>query len=929
MTEQRPEMPVPSPALLKASTVNTQRMSTLSLALLACVFCKVPTQTEAVEFYVSPRGNDAWSGKLAEANDTVSDGPFATLTRARDAVRQLKKSNQSLNEPVRLVLRGGTHSLSQTFELTPEDSGTDEAPIGYEAYPGETPMISGGRTITSWKKHDANLWVANVPWARGEEPFTQLFINGHRRVRARTPNEGTYLYTKRLKLTDARTPVCLGLTFFEKDLQPWSGLTNDARIVLFHNWVNSYNCIREVDWDRRRVRFTRPAGAYFLGPSIRYYVDNLREGLDAPGEWFLDESEGRLYYFPFPGEDLSTAQVIAPVVRRTLVSIKGDPASGQHVEYLVFRGLSFQHCDADLSPDYRHSVQGAHSQTGVLTAVGLRHTIVEQCEFAHLGEHALSLMEGCTDNVVRQCHIHDMGGGGIYLSGEHPKQPDKELFTLRNTIENNFIHDGGHFFRAGCGVFLGGSASYNRILHNEICDLSWMAVHLGWSWTGLKPAYTHHNEVAFNHLHHLGNGVLNDIGGIYTLGVSPGTVLHHNLIHDVTRFERGNEGYGGWGIYPDAGSSELRIESNVVYDTRDGSLHVHNHSHPYGNIVTNNIFAYSTDAVLMRNANHDPETNHVHLERNIIYNAGPKMFSGNNWKKESKFTSDKNCFWSESGTPDFYDQTFAQWQATGRDRNSIIADPGFVDAAHRDFHLKPDSPALGIGFKPIDLTTIGLVGSDAWTRLPDQFKHRPYESAVPADIWPLADDFDDYDVDEIPAGALADEGGARVRITDERAVSGHQSMRFDDAADVTSWKPHWCMYFEPRDSVLQMTCSVLNDPDHPASINLEFRDWPKGETYRTGPYLQFLPDGTVRVPGDKGWKVVGHFPPGRWLHVDIELVQGQTAHYNLKLTAADGRPVVTDSLPMRSDNFVRCNWFGFSGADTKEARFYVDNIAIE
>ncbi len=100
-----------------------------------------------------------------------------------------------------------------------------------------------------------------VSWPDEAEPFTQLFVNGQRRLRARTPNEGNYFYTKRLKLTNARTPVCLGLTFFDDDLQPWGGLSEDARIVLFHNWVNSYNCIRDVNWQRRRVNFTRPAGA--------------------------------------------------------------------------------------------------------------------------------------------------------------------------------------------------------------------------------------------------------------------------------------------------------------------------------------------------------------------------------------------------------------------------------------------------------------------------------------------------------------------------------------------------------------------------------------------------------------------------------------------------------------------------------------------
>ena len=193
--------------------------------------------------------------------------------------------------------------------------------------------------------------------------------------------------------------------------------------------------------------------------------------------------------------------------------------------------------------------------------------------------------------------------------------------------------------------------------------------------------------------------MLNDIGGIYTLGVSPGTVLHHNRIHDVTRFERGREGYGGWGIYLDAGSSEIVVENNVVYNTRDGGLHLHCHTYPYGNTVRNNVFAYSEEGQLMRNANHEPDTNHAHLERNIVYNANPRMLWGSNWKDGSKFTADRNCYWSEAApSPDFDGRSLAEWQKGGRDQSSIVADPRFVNAKEYDFRLQPDSPALKLGF---------------------------------------------------------------------------------------------------------------------------------------------------------------------------------------------------------------------------------------
>lgn len=879
----------------------------------------------AASWYVSPSGNDA--------NPGTCERPFATLYRARDAIRELKR-DKPIEEPMTVYLRGGRFSLEKLLEFTPADAGTENCPITYCAYAGEKPILSGGRPVTGWRKHDERIWVADVPWAaKGNDPFTQLFVNGRRRDRARSPGAGSYFYTKRLKMTGDPHPLCLGMTFAEGDIQPWPGLEEHARIVLFHNWVNSYNSVGEIDWQQRRIRFARPAGIFFLGPSVRYYVDNVFAALDAPGEWFLDQEHGRLYYYPLPEEDLSTAEVIAPRIRQTLITLKGDPTLGMYVEHIVLRGLSFQHTDADLSPDYPHSVQGAHTQRGAVFAVGLRNSTIENCEFAHLGEHAVSLREGCAQNTIRGCHVCDMGGGGIYLSEEAPARTDDGYLTSHNTIDNNFFHDGGHLFRAGCGIFLGGSASYNRITHNEICDLSWMGVHLGWSWTGRRPAYTHHNEVAFNHIHHIGNGVLCDIGGIYTLGVSPGTVLHHNRIHDITRYERGREGYGGWGIYLDAGSSEIRVENNVVYDTRDGGLHLHNFGHPYGDLIANNIFAFSADAELIRNADHEPEGNQAHLERNIVYGKGARMLGGNNWRKESHFTSDRNCYWSTSATPEFNGQTFTAWQATGRDEHSIVADPGFVDAEHRDFRLKSDSPALAIGFSPIDLSTVGLHGSKEWKALPLSITHRTFEAAPPPEIaeWLLRDDFEDYDAGEAPTGALPAEGGARVTVTDREAASGRQSMRFEDASDATAWKPHWYAWFEPRDGVLRMQCSVRNDPSQPATFQIEFRDWPQGEPYRTGPHLRFLPDGTVQTAAGSHWNEVGKIVPDQWTRVEIQFEQGagKPKTYSLRLAGPSEEIAKKDGLSFQSGDFARCSWLGIMGVDTKAAAFSVDDLKLE
>ncbi len=880
-----------------------------------------------VTLYVAPTGADTATGTAA--------APFATLERARDAIRSLKQDGQGLSGPVTVLLREGVYRLQQPLLLTPADSGTATAPITYQACPGERPILSGGEVVTGWRRHDERLWVAAVPWA-GElpGPLCQLFVNGTRRPRARTPNTGEYAYSRRLLLTPEEFPQCLGLVAQAGDIQPWAS-TDDALICLFHNWVNSYNRVQRADWERQRLTFTRPAGIFFLGPQVRYYVENTFAALDQPGEWFLDRSQAELFYFPTATEEMATAEVVAPRLRQTLVKVQGDLDLGVYVEHLVFRGLSFQHADADLSAAYVHSVQGANTQRGAFAASAMRHVLIEDCEFTRLGEHAVALRESCAWNTIRRCHVHDVGGGGIYLSEGAPVAPTERYMTTHNVVDSNFIHDGGLIFRAACGVFLGGSASNNEITHNEICDLSWMGVHAGWSWTGKAAAYTHHNTIAYNHIHHIGNGVLNDIGGIYTLGVSPGTVIHHNLIHDISRFEQGRLGYGGWGIYLDAGSSEIRVEDNVVYNTRDGGLHVHNYGYPYGNLIANNVFAYAQDGQLVRNAFDEPEGNHVHLERNLVYGEKPQMLGGNNWKADSKFTSDRNCFWSETAVPEFNGKSLAAWQQTGRDLNSIVADPGFVNPRERDFRLKPGSPALALGFRPIDLSSVGLHGPEAWRRLPLSISHRTVEVAPSApDPWPIREDFEDNDVGDRPAGAVADEGGARVLVTDALAASGRQCLRFEDAPGATPWKPHWCVWFEPRPDTLRLRCGVRNDPAQPATIELEFRDWPTsaGTAYTTGPHLRLLPAGNVQVAAAGGdWTTVGTYPLDRWLTVEVTLGrgQGEPATWALRLNDTTGVLVAKDGLPLHSPLFSSCTWFGIVGADAGKAAFYVDDIRLE
>jgi hypothetical protein len=234
---------------------------------------------------------------------------------------------------------------------------------------------------------------------------------------------------------------------------------------------------------------------------------------------------------------------------------------------------------------------------------------------------------------------------------------------------------------------------------------------------GYGPSVATHNTIAYNHIHHIGeDSLLSDMGGIYTLGVSPGTVLRNNLIHDINANH-----YGGWGIYLDEGSSYLLVENNVVYNTKFGPFNIH-YSHEAQ--VRNNIFALGKHEQLSRSRAEAHKS--VYFENNIVYWKQGPLFN-NNWQDQpqsaspsanqapkeatSTFEADYNLYFNPAASLDqvrFNGASWADWQKAGKDRHSRYADPLFVDAEKFDFRLKPTSPAFKLGFKPIDLRSVGV-----------------------------------------------------------------------------------------------------------------------------------------------------------------------------------------------------------------------------
>lgn len=654
----------------------------------------------AAIYYVGPAGNDLWTGRRPSIDGSQNDGPWATLAGARNALRKLR-ADGTLTGGVRVQIRGGTYFLSEPLVLGPEDGGSKNAPVIWEAFPGEKPVLSGGQRITGFSAGVGGLWSAEVPGVKeGKVNFRQLFVNGRRAARPRLPGDGYFRVVSMPGVDMIKANYRTGSDKFEFKpgdlLASWANPA-DIEVVVLHFWVDTHLPVKSIDEAKNVVTFDRRSVRKFTDDytkaGARYYVENVREALDKPGQWYLDRPAGRVLYLPRPGEDMTRAEVIAPRAGQ-LVRLQGDSKTGKSVDFVTLRGLTFSHTEYTLPRGNAGDLQAAQSVPGAVWLGGARDCAVTGCTVTHAGTYGIELANGCRRVAVTGNELVDLGGGGIRLSGGVDGSPEAER-TAENTITDNHVHDCGQVWHSAVGILLQHAAG-NTIAYNHVHHLYYTGISVGWIW-GYKPSVSRDNVIEYNHIHDIGQGVLSDMGAIYMLGPSPGTVVRNNHIHDILA-----SGYGGWGIYTDEGSSNIVIESNLVYRTKTGGFHQH-----YGkeNIVRNNIFALTTENQIER-SRMEPHTSFT-FERNIVYWKTGQLL-GKNWK-DDKFVMDYNVYWNATGAP----VTFAgvppeEWHRRGHDQHSIIADPLFMDPDKDDFRLKPASPAFKVGFKPFDVSAAGV-----------------------------------------------------------------------------------------------------------------------------------------------------------------------------------------------------------------------------
>ncbi|NOZ21650.1 MAG: hypothetical protein GXP25_11265 [Planctomycetes bacterium] len=545
-------------------------MATLLYGLAVLAGCveeaKMPVEGKIVGevLYVATNGNDDWSGKLAAPNANKTNGPLATLQGARDAIRKLKSEGR-LPEGATVFVREGMYSIPTTLTFDKQDSGSADAPIVYRAYKDEKPILIGGREITGFAPYKGKILKTNVN-DQGFKGiyFRQLFFDGKRQFLARYPNydpDNPYAggwayadgkYIPMYKSIDGEPKN--QLHYKAKDFRNWSR-PEEGLVFVFprYNWWNNICPIKSVDRKKRIYHLSRNA-SYPIRPTDRYYVMNIFEELDAPGEWYLDKRDGTLYFWP--PSPIEGKAVYAPTTR-TIIEMKD-------VSNVTLRGFTIECCEG--------------------TALVLKNctdNLIAGNTIRNVGDYGGSgvSVNGGSGNGIAGNDIYEVGRNGISIGGGDRKT----LTPAKNYADNNYIHHVGVFYKQGVGISIRGVG--NRASHNYIHD--------GPRW-GIGFGGGNNLVIEYNEIRHV-NLETSDTGAVYAGGRDwiscRGTVIRYNYFHDIIGFGwkdgKWRSPHYCWGIYLDDNCGGVDVYGNIVARTLRGLIHLHNGC---DNHIENNIF---------------------------------------------------------------------------------------------------------------------------------------------------------------------------------------------------------------------------------------------------------------------------------------------------------------------------------------------------
>jgi hypothetical protein len=581
-------------------------MNILKLKLLLLII-SFTIQASALDIWVSPTGSDK--------NPGTKDQPLATLSMALRKVRDLRRLHDpSVSEGFHIILRGGIYYLEEPILIRPEDSGTPDSPTFIEAAVNERPVFSGGIPVTGWKKAgtisglpreaQGKVWVAESPYFGGRFiEFRQMWINNNKANRASDYDAGKTLQ-RILSVNKEKEEMWIP--------KPSFGSLKDVRQMEFfiHQWwaiailrvksvvvVGDSACVKFYQ-PESRIEFEHPWPAPFIdekkdknGNSAFYFMNDLRF-LDRLGEWFQDASSGKIYYWPRDNEDLNVTTVTVPTLE-SLVKIEGT--LDYPVSHINFKGISFEHttwmrpskaghvplqAGMYLLDAYKLKTPGTPDKAGLENQAwlgrqtagvylkGATNILFERCNFKHMAATGLDFISGTSYNKIIGCTFQDIGGTAIQIGffgdaafeAHLPYNPSDEREVCQfELIENNLITDVTNEDWGCVGISVGYAHDVS-IRHNEISNINYSGICLGWGWTKTITCMKN-NKVIANHIHHFAKNMY-DVGGIYTLSAQPNSEISRNSIHHLEKAPYTHDPNHYQYIYFDEGSSYIRAIDN-------------------------------------------------------------------------------------------------------------------------------------------------------------------------------------------------------------------------------------------------------------------------------------------------------------------------------------------------------------------------------
>lgn len=652
------------------------------------------------DLVVAPYGDDSNAGTL--------EAPLKTLEKAKELLK-----NNTGDGSATVWFREGTYTIDETIEFNSADRGN----VLYRSYPDEKVSFTGSKDITGWTETEingVNAFVKDIEINSDDDYFQSLFKGNKRLERPVYPKQDVFKVAD--PCTEEGIPATWDTGFFtycvafyanKEDVMDFAN-AGDVAVKIMHFWCDEILPMKSVDTSTGRIETTKPT-AMIIRVDDNFVFENVKEALCEPGEWYLDRAEQKLYYIPEEGDTVENTVLHAGMTEQ-LVTFKD-------AKNIAFQGIDFEKTDWDYvdgkftgnpfpsdHPLYGNVKYGSeHPQAAFEVPAAIyieasKEINFTDCRFENISYTAVKFDKGSQDCDIKSCCFNEIGGNAVFIHGD---------FVIPATTKNinvNDCHIGfyGRIFNNAIGILL--THAYDcDLTYNEIHDGWYTGISVGWNW-GYADHPTNKINISNNLIYNIGNGWLSDMGGIYTLGVQPETVLSGNIIYNVG-CDEGAYGYGGWGIYLDEGSSEMLVENNLVYDCSSETFHQH-----YGrdNIIRNNIFAFGGEGAFIITKNE--EHNSLTATNNIFVTDNKATMYAFDIAKDW-FIDDSNLYWSydrgarvlSGHTSKLFDRkSLVSVFAKGYYNNGIFKDPLFRDAANRDFTLATNSPAIEAGFVPFE-----------------------------------------------------------------------------------------------------------------------------------------------------------------------------------------------------------------------------------